>query len=72
MDASHDLTRRLTELEVKASFADDAIDQLNHALYRQQQLIDRLVHEIATLKQNLPEPGDQPFTSLRDELPPHY
>ncbi|MDY0106605.1 MAG: SlyX family protein [Giesbergeria sp.] len=63
---------RLTELEIKASYTDDLLDQLNMALYRQQQQMDRLVQEIAHLRQQMPEPGSGSPRNLRDELPPHY
>lgn len=66
-----DTTRRLTELEIKASFADDLLDQLNQTVFRQQQMIERLAHEIAELKRRAPE-GGATAGSLRDELPPHY
>ena len=64
--------RRLTELEIKASYADDTLDQLNQVIYRQQQQIDRLERELAQLRQQQPEAGGAVFRSLRDELPPHY
>ena len=72
MNPSSDTERRLNELEIKVSYADDLLDQLNNTVFRQQELIDRLMHEIAALKQNLPDAADAPFQSLRDELPPHY
>jgi len=72
MDTSPDTERRLTELEIKASFSDDLLDQLNNTIFRQQEQIDRLMHEIAALKQQLPDQADAPFRSLRDEMPPHY
>lgn len=72
MNPPSDTERRLTELEIKASYADDLLDQLNTTVFRQQALIDRLMHEIAALKQQLPDASDAPFRSLRDELPPHY
>jgi len=63
---------RLTELEIKASYTEDLLDQLNMAVYRQQQQIDRLVQEITHLRQQMPEPGGAAPRNLRDELPPHY
>jgi SlyX protein len=62
---------RLAELEIKASFADDLLDQLNRQLWRQQLQIDQLQRELAGLREQLSDnaPG---FRSLRDELPPHY
>lgn len=66
------MDRRLTELEIKASLADDLLDQLNQTIYRQQQQIDFLLREITDMRQ-APGDGEAPgFRSLRDELPPHY
>ena len=72
MAPTHPTDDRLTELEIKASNTEDLLDQLNMALYRQQQQIDRLVQEIAHLRQQMPEPGSAGPRNLRDELPPHY
>lgn len=69
----HAIEQRLTELEIKASFTEDAVDQLNSVIVRQQQQIDALLRELQALRQQLPEEGaTAPFRSLRDELPPHY
>lgn len=72
MSDTHATDQRLTELEIKASYTEDLLDQLNLALYRQQQQIDRLVQELAHLRQQMPEPGGTAPRNLRDELPPHY
>ena len=64
--------RRLTELEIKASFTEDLLDQLNQIIVNQQQQIDALLRELSDLRQRLPEGGAVPYRSLRDELPPHY
>ena len=45
-NAQHDTDQRLTELEIKASYSDDLLEQLNLIIYRQQQQIDALVHEV--------------------------
>lgn len=71
MDNTPDTDRRLTDLEVKASFTEDLLDQLNQTIFRQQQMIERLARELATLRDQIPE-GSTTFRSLRDELPPHY
>jgi SlyX protein len=71
--ASDDGTdRRLTELEIKASFTEDLLEQLNQIIVNQQQQIDGLVREVSDLRQRLPEGGAVQYRSLRDELPPHY
>ncbi|NTV87050.1 MAG: SlyX family protein [Burkholderiaceae bacterium] len=64
--------RRLTDLEIKASFTEDLLDQLNQIIVNQQQQIDALLRELSDLRQRLPEGGAVPYRSLRDELPPHY
>ncbi|MBS0494129.1 MAG: SlyX family protein [Proteobacteria bacterium] len=63
---------RLEALEVKAAFTEDLLDQLNLAIYRQQQQIDQLTREVVQLRQQQPEGGAAAPRSLRDELPPHY
>lgn len=72
MSDAHATDQRLTELEIKASYTEDLLDQMNLALYRQQQQIDRLVQELAHLRQQMPEPGGGAPRNLRDEIPPHY
>ncbi|MDP3578918.1 SlyX family protein [Methyloversatilis sp.] len=69
---ANDVDSRLTDLEIKASYAEDTLDQLNQIIYRQQQQIDRLERELQQLRQKQPEAGGPVFRSLRDELPPHY
>ncbi|MCD2513981.1 SlyX family protein [Comamonas endophytica] len=62
---------RITELEIKASYVEDTLDQLNMTIYRQQQQIDALIAEVRNLRQQMPESGGG-ARNLRDELPPHY
>ncbi len=65
------LEQRITDLEIKASFAEDTVERLNQVVVRQQEQIDRLIREIVELRRQAPaEPGTP--RSLRDELPPHY
>lgn len=68
--------QRLTELEIKLSFTEDALDRLNEVVVRQQAQIDLLTRELLALRsqasQAASEPGGAGFRSLRDELPPHY
>lgn len=72
MEHPHDTDRRLTELEIKASFAEDLLDQLNQTIFRQQQQLDLLLREVAELRRQQPEDGPAGQRNLRDELPPHY
>lgn len=69
---THDNDRRLDNLEIKASFADDLLEQLNVTIYRQQMQIDRLIEQVRQLREQTPEGGAQGGRNPRDELPPHY
>lgn len=66
------LAHRQEAVEVKVSFIDDTLEQLNDIVARQQAVIDRLVQEIAEMRRQQPTGDAAGFGSLRDELPPHY
>jgi SlyX protein len=72
MQHPNDTEQRLTDLEIKASFTEDSLDQLNQIIVRQQRQIDMLMREIAHLRQSSTDVGIGPARNLRDELPPHY
>ena len=73
MDIPTPIENRLVELEIKAGFAEDLLDQLNAQVYRQQQQIDALIQELRQLRERLPESGSGAETrNPRDEIPPHY
>ncbi|QDX80262.1 SlyX protein [Denitratisoma sp. DHT3] len=63
---------RLTELEIKAGFAEDLLEALNQTVFRQQQQIEQLQREVRALRQQLQESMPAESRSLRDEIPPHY
>jgi SlyX protein len=67
-----DPEQRLTDLEIKLSFAEDALDRLNEVVVQQQRQIDLLTRELVELKRQQPADGPPAFRSLRDEIPPHY
>ncbi len=60
------------ELEIKASYMEDLLEQLNMTIYRQQEQITALINEVRELKRQTPDSGSGAPRSLRDELPPHY
>lgn len=68
-DAAAD--QRLTDLEIKLSFTEDLVEELNRIVARQQLQIDLLTRELSKLRQQVHE-GPATPRSLRDELPPHY
>ena len=63
---------RLNELEIKASFTEDLVEQLNQIIIRQQHDLDALARQMGQLRDQLPEPGTGQPRGARDELPPHY
>lgn len=66
------LQNRLMELEIKASYMEDLLEQLNMTIYRQQEQIALLINEVRELKRQTPDGGSGAPRNLRDELPPHY
>lgn len=72
MTPTDDVDQRLTNLEIKASYAEDLVDHLNQTVFRQQQQIDALLHELTRLRQQLADAPQGAARNLRDELPPHY
>ncbi len=67
-----DTDKRLMDLEIKASFTEDLVEQLNQTIFQPQQQIEALIREVSQLRQHTPDGGSGGFRSLRDELPPHY
>ncbi|MBI5938550.1 MAG: SlyX family protein [Betaproteobacteria bacterium] len=64
---------RITELEIKLSYTEDLVEELNRTVYRQQEQIESLQRQILSLQQqvqDLSPPGQG--GDLRDEIPPHY
>lgn len=66
------IVARIEALEIKASFADDAIDKLDQVIIRQQLQIDLLIKEITDLRQTHSHDSTSTPRNLRDELPPHF
>ena len=62
---------RITNLEIKLSFAEDLIEKLNHRVYEQQQQLEFLYRELKSLKEQSSS-NNSPGSNLRDEIPPHY
>ena len=63
---------RLTELEIKASYAEDLLDELNQVVVRQQSQIDQLIREIGHLRQRGTDATMGVAPNPMDDLPPHY
>ena len=72
MEHPNNIEQRLTELEIKASFTEELLDQLDQVIVRQQRQIDILLSQIAQLQVLNTDAGAGVTRNLRDELPPHY
>lgn len=59
---------RLEEIEIKLSFHEKAIKELNDVIYDQQKQIDRMTRLIEELEKQLPDNSTGPA----NEKPPHY
>ena len=66
------IEQRLMDLEIKASFSEDLLDELNQVIVRQQDEIAALVREVQALRLKLPDMESTTFTQASQELPPHY
>jgi SlyX protein len=67
-----ELERRLADIEVKLSFAENLVDELNGVVYRQQQQIDALQEALRRLRDQVEANAPAEPRNLRDEIPPHY
>jgi SlyX protein len=72
MNEAAALEKRIVELELKAAYADDLLDRLNQAVFRQQQQIEILARELAGLRESQGPDGGTGARNPRDERPPHY
>ena len=63
---------RITNLEIKLSFTEDLIDQLNQTIYKQQQQIEFLYRELKSIKEQASSSDSPGSSSPKDEIPPHY
>jgi SlyX protein len=72
MSVENPTDERLMALEIKSSYAEDLLEQLNQLVYEQQRQIDALLAEVGQLRRQMPEGGSAGERNLRDELPPHY
>ena len=62
---------RITALEIKASYSELLLEQLDQVVIQQQQQIDLLMREVTRLARSDPS-QDNAGPAGRQELPPHY
>lgn len=66
------LEARCAELEVKLAFAEDMIDSLNKAVFRQQERLDLLQAQLTELHRRMRDAEARESRDPGDEVPPHY
>ncbi len=67
------MEERLAELEMRVTFQDQTIQELNEVVTRQQAQIDRLAREVETLKSHLAGLAPSLVIPAEEEKPPpHY
>ncbi|MGB7301664.1 MAG: SlyX family protein [Burkholderiaceae bacterium] len=66
------LETRLDDLEVKASFTEDALDSLNAVVIRQQKQIQALISEVAELRRLQATAENSQGANPAHDQPPHY
>lgn len=67
-----DTKARLTELEIKLSFTEDLVDELNRTMARQQEQILLLQDELRAVFQQVQQLAPAEKADLREDIPPHY
>jgi SlyX protein len=64
-EADMPIEESITNIEVKLSFTEDLVEELNQTVYKQQQQIDMLQKEVKALKlqmaSNMPSDGNHHF-----------
>ncbi len=67
------IEKRLTDLEIKASFTEDLVDSLNRVIVRQQKDIEHLEGQLNMLIEQVQISSENRSSlNLLHELPPHY
>jgi SlyX protein len=64
---------RIIELEIKAAYQEDLLQELNKIVTKQQQQIDRLEATCEILNERIKSLSlERPSAENVDEVPPHY
>lgn len=68
---SDELEKKLMDLEMRLSFQEETIDQLNDAIVHQSKTIEVLTKSFKILTQRLASLDAEP-SDVTDQRPPHY
>jgi len=63
---------RLIEIEIKLSYAEDTLEELNRTVFRQQEQIDQLRQLVIRLANQIQDMAPLERREPGEERPPHY
>lgn len=63
---------RLIEIEIKLSYAEDTLEELNRTVFRQQEQIEQLQQLVTRLANQIQDLAPPERRDLGEERPPHY
>jgi SlyX protein len=66
------MEKRVTELEVRLSLAEDQIEALNRTAFRQQEQLDLLQEQLRLLYRRMQAQPPAESQGPREDIPPHY
>ncbi|AMQ92788.1 SlyX family protein [Aggregatibacter actinomycetemcomitans] len=73
MSMQQNLAQRITELEMKATFQETVIEELNQALVEQQFILDKIQLQLRYLANKIQDMQPSNIASQAEETPPpHY
>jgi|TARA_B110000037_G_scaffold205894_2_gene251257 uncharacterized coiled-coil protein SlyX len=62
---------RIEELEIKLSYQEDYIRQLDEVVQGHSDILDNLSHQLEMLRKQVTTPADQE-APMEEQVPPHY
>jgi SlyX protein len=63
---------RIADIEVKLSFCEDLVEELNKVVFRQQQQIEQLQKEMVAVRDQVRMAAPAEKGDPREDVPPHY
>jgi SlyX protein len=66
------LEKRIIDLEVKFSFQEELLAELNEIITKQQFTIERLQRDMKALQSTMDSGDGAENRSMKDDIPPHY
>ena len=68
----NELEKRMNDLEIKFSYQEELLNELNIIVAKQAQVVDDMLVALKSLKDQSTASTTSPSGTLSDEKPPHY